>query len=92
MIAKPEALLVGTVVLAFIAVTLIADLLTPGGFNVGQTIGGLYSQKTSPSSRKTLDLDRCTCEYRSEYEDYMCNSYCGDMSDVFCSSTADCLA
>ena len=90
MIAKPAALLVGVVVLAFLAVSIVADLLMPGGFNVGQTIAGLYGQK--PSSKQVADVDRCNCEYNSNYEDYMCNSYCGDMSNAFCSSTADCLA
>ena len=79
MIAKPVALLIGVFILAFVAVSLVADLLLPGGFNVGQTIAGLYEKK------------ECECEYNAEYEDYMCNSYCGDMSNAFCSSTTYCL-
>ena len=87
MIAKPVALLIGVVVLAFVAVSLVADVLIPGGFNVGQTIAGLYQKPYE----QQLDVEKCECEYSSEYEDYVCNNYCGDFSETYCQSKADCL-
>jgi hypothetical protein len=79
---KSGALLIGTIVLAFVSVSLVADLLTPGGFNVGETIGGLYTN-TQPSGT-------CGCEYDSQTNEYLCNQYCGSTVYAICNTTADC--
>jgi hypothetical protein len=84
-IAKPTALLIGIVVLAFVAVCIVADMLAPGGVNVGERVAGVYEETTQP------DLDKCLCEYSSVYEDYVCNDYCGPTAGYVCQSSSDCL-
>jgi hypothetical protein len=55
MTVRPMASLLVIFVLAFIAVSLIADLLTPGGFNVGETIAGFF-RKTCSSGTATATV------------------------------------
>lgn len=87
MLVKPLGLVLAIFVLAFIAINLIADLLTPGGFNIGQTVAGIYGKESS----KNLDVSKCLCKYSSDYKDYVCNEYCGDKATKVCESTDACL-
>ena len=87
MIAKTGAILFAIVVLSFIAALLVADLLTPGGFNFGESIASFFS---FPKIEQA-DVEKCDCEYSSELQEYICNPFCGDLSGTSCAEKADCM-
>ena len=87
MIAKSGALLLAIVVLCFIAALLIADLVTPGGFSFGESIASFFSFPTGERS----NTEKCDCEYSSGLNEYLCNSFCGDLSGTTCQEKADCM-
>jgi hypothetical protein len=87
MIAKTGAILFAIVVLSFVAALLIANMVSPSGFSLGESIGSLFSLPKIQHS----DAEKCSCEYSNEFENYTCNSFCGDLSGAFCNDNADCM-
>jgi len=86
MIAKRGATLFAIIVLSFIAAFLVADLATPGGFNLSESVASFFSLPKVRHSESN-----CGCEYSSEFQANVCNGFCGDLSGAFCSETADCI-
>ena|GEM_PF-2288936 len=84
---KAGAYLIATIALAFVAVSLIADIAGDLGMNVGELTAGVFGK----APIKHADVEKCDCEYNPEFRDYMCNEHCGDMSGAFCANKADCL-
>ena len=89
MAEKSGIWIVGILVLSFVLVSLIANLLSTGGIDIGQIGASVFGLKTQ---LKTADPEKCECEYSVEFQDFMCNEYCGDMSGAFCLGKPDCLA
>jgi hypothetical protein len=86
MIAKRGAMLFAIIVLSFIAAFLAADLATPGGFNLSESVASFFSLPKVQHSEPN-----CDCEYSSEFQSNVCNGFCGDLSDAFCNERADCI-
>jgi len=86
MIAKTGAILFAIVVLSFIAALLIADLVTPGGFSFGESLASFFSFPQVKHSEQG-----CDCEYSSKLGEYICNTFCGDLSGTSCKEKTDCI-
>lgn len=86
MIAKTGAILIAIVALSFISALLAANIVAPGGFKFGESIASFFN---FPSVRHSEP--NCDCEYSSILDDYMCNSFCGDLSGTSCEEKADCI-
>jgi hypothetical protein len=85
MIAKTGALIVGIIVLSFIAALLIADLTSQEGFTSGRSLASFFNF-LSGKEEKT----GCDCEYSSQLGEYICNPFCGELSGMPCKEKADC--
>ena len=81
MIAKRGALVIATVLLLFVAVNLIASMLSSSGPSTGPVSGGIVQEKPSQN---------CKCEFDSNFEDFVCNSNCQSMVGTSCQTDDDC--
>lgn len=80
-------LLLAVIVLSFISALLLADFATPGGSKIGESIASFFSFPSVEHS----DAEKCECEYSSALGDYICNTFCGDLSGTSCLEKADCI-
>jgi hypothetical protein len=74
MMAERGALIIAIFILLFVAVSLVADMLPSFGVNVGPITGGIAPTQTKPS-------EKCKCQFNTDWQDFMCNKDCSDMSD-----------
>jgi len=89
MAEKSGVWILGILILSFVFVTLVVDIVGKGGVDLGSVGASLFGLKTPPEA---ADPEKCECEYSVDYQDFMCNSYCGDLSGAFCLGKADCLS
>jgi len=86
MVSRSGAILIAIVILSFIVAFLVANLITPGGFNLGESLASFFSLPKVQGSGA-----ECDCEYSSRLQDYICNTFCGDLSGQSCAQKTDCL-
>ena len=88
MAEKSGVWILGILILSFVFVTLVVDIIGKGGIDIGKVGASFFGLKTSLAA----DPEKCECVYSIDFQDFMCNTYCGDMSGAFCLGKADCLS
>jgi hypothetical protein len=83
MIAQKGALIIASFVLAFVAISLVADMLPSFGVDTGPIAGGIVPTKSN---------ENCKCEFDKEKQDFTCNKNCGYKAGTFCTTDDDCVA
>ncbi|MEM5829750.1 MAG: hypothetical protein QW040_03710 [Candidatus Aenigmatarchaeota archaeon] len=85
MIARTGAILFAIIILSFITVLLLADLINPKGFKKGESLSTFINFLLGEGKSE------CECEFNSQLQEHICNSFCGEFSGKSCMEREDCL-
>ncbi|MEM5869575.1 MAG: hypothetical protein QXR09_00170 [Candidatus Aenigmatarchaeota archaeon] len=86
MIARTGAILIGIIVLSFIAALLLVDLTSSGGFKQGESLASFFSFLSGNQEKS-----ECDCEFSSQLQQHICNPFCGELAGKSCEEKADCV-
>jgi hypothetical protein len=86
MIAKTGAIIVGIIILSFVAALLLIDLTSKEGFTSGSSLASFFNFLSGKEEKKD-----CDCEYSSQLGEYICNPFCGELAGKSCKEKVDCL-
>lgn len=86
MIVRNGTVFIAIIVLCFMLILLMAGLIVSGGFKYGASIAGFFSFQDVRRSEPN-----CDCEYSTGLQDFICNSFCGDLSGTSCTQKSDCI-
>jgi hypothetical protein len=86
MIARAGAILIGIIVLSFIAALLLIDLTIPSGFTSGKSLASFFDFLSGKEEKTD-----CDCEFSSRLQEYICNPFCDELAGKSCREKSDCL-
>jgi len=86
MIARTGAIILGIIVLCFIAALLLVGFLSPTGFTSGESLASFFNFLSGNQEKS-----ECDCEFSSQLGEYICNPFCGELAGKSCREKSDCL-
>jgi len=86
MIARTGAIILGIIVLCFIAALLLIDLTSQERFNSGSSLASFFNFLSGNQEKS-----ECDCEFSSQLGEYICNPFCGELAGKSCREKSDCL-